>query len=139
MLSPFHRITSKNLKSHILKMHENKNTKSYICEVCGKAFSAPSLLAQHAITHVDRSLTQIQCEICGKWVKNEGIMRTHKLTHIRIPLKCPHCDKIKYNERALRSHISQSHSPLKHQCKICNKLFARPLMLKVCLLTIMSP
>lgn len=115
-------------------MHENKRAPvKHVCEKCGRAFSAPSLLAQHAITHVDRAITQIQCDVCFKWVKNEGILRTHKLTHIQIPLKCPHCDKVKFNERALRSHISLSHEPPKHQCTICHKSFARPLMLKVCL------
>lgn len=82
------------------------------------------------MTHVDFSLSKIQCEICKKWVKNQSILRTHKLTHVQMQLKCPHCDKIKFNERALRSHISQSHAPPKHQCTICNKSFARPLMLK---------
>lgn len=119
-------------------MHENKQKKvAHVCEKCGKAFSAPSLLAQHAITHIDRSQTEVQCD-CGKWVKNQNILRTHKLTHLQIPLQCPHCDKVKFNERALRSHISQSHAPPKHQCTICKKLFARPLMLKVCLTRAMN-
>lgn len=114
-------------------MHENKKSKTLMCEVCGKGFSAPSLLAQHALTHVDFTESKVQCDICSKWVKNQGILRTHKLTHVQTPLKCPHCDKIKFNERALRSHISQSHAPPKHECTICHKLFARPLMLKVSL------
>lgn len=111
-------------------MHENKKANTHICEVCGKGYSARSLLAQHATSHADFSQTKVQCDECGKWVKNEGILRTHKLTHLQIPLNCPYCPKIKFNERALRSHIAQSHQTKKHQCTICNKFFARPLLLK---------
>lgn len=118
------------MKSHILIMHEHKKTKTHMCEVCGAGFSAPSLLAQHAWTHATWEQSKVQCDVCYKWVKNQGILRTHKATHIQMQLKCPHCPKIKFNARALRSHISQSHAPPKHQCKICYKLFARPLMLK---------
>lgn len=101
-----------------------------MCEVCGKGFSAPSLLAQHAVTHVDREQSKVQCDECGKYVKNQMCLRTHKLIHIQTPLNCPYCSKIKFNERALRSHIAQTHQAKKHQCTICNKFFARPLMLK---------
>lgn len=123
-------MTLKYLKRHILEVHENiEKKKTHICEVCGKGFSAPSLLTEHAMTHVAKK--QIQCDICGKWVKNQRLLGTHKQIHVQTPMKCPHCDKIKFNKHALNSHISLVHSVKKHQCTICTKSFSRPVMLRV--------
>lgn len=99
---------------------------------------ASSILAEHALTHVDFSQSKVQCEVCGKWVKNKNTLRTHKLTHSRTPLSCPHCEKIKYNKRALQSHVQLAHSTKKYQCKICPKSFSRPKMLRVRLSMIMN-
>lgn len=115
-------------------MHENKKPifkKTLICEVCGTGFSAPSKLAHHAITHLNREESKKQCEICGKWLKNQIMLRKHKLTHIQTPVECPHCDKVKFNKDALRSHIAQCHSTPKHQCTICNKSYLRRKLLEV--------
>lgn len=103
-----------------------------ICSICGKKFKSAQSLAQHGMTHVDRKLTEVQCKICHKWMKNRNILRAHEIIHNESPLKCPHCDKVKFNERALNSHILQCHSTLKHQCSHCCKSFARPNKLKVC-------
>lgn len=107
-----------------------KNAKTP-CSICGKKFKGEHLLAQHAMTHVDRKLTEVQCETCGKWLKNQKILRAHEVTHDRLPLQCPHCDKVKFNERALGAHIFQCHSKLKNKCKLCGKSFVRPNNLKV--------
>lgn len=101
-----------------------------MCEVCGIEFYCPSKFARHALTHLDRELTQIQCDLCGKWMKNQNILRTHKLTHTQTPQQCPHCDKVTFNKHALNSHISLKHTAKKYQCTICTKSFARPILLK---------
>lgn len=105
-----------------------------MCEVCGKGFSAPSLLAHHAITHVDRETSKVQCDVCGKWVKNQNILRTHKATHILVPKKCPHCDKVKMTRVALTKHIQFAHSEPKHPCTFCEKSFRRAKSLRVCII-----
>lgn len=120
-------------------MHENKKPifkKTLICEVCGTGFSAPSKLAHHAITHIDRETSKMQCDECGKWLKNQIMLRKHKLTHIQTPLNCPHCSKVKFNKDALRSHIAQCHSTPKHHCTICNKSYLRRKLLEVSMVSI---
>lgn len=129
-----HRVTRRSLKSHILVMHENKKPvfkKNLICEVCGTGFSAPSKLAHHAISHLDRETSKMQCDECGKWLKNQIMLRKHKLTHVHMPIECPHCPKVKFNKDALRSHIAQCHSTPKHHCAICNKSYLRRKLLEV--------
>lgn len=131
------RMNGSSLKSHILVKHENKKIERpriHMCEVCGKGFSAPSLLAQHALSHIDRQFTEVQCDICGKWVKNSNKLRAHKYTHDQNPQQCPHCDKIKSNKKTLRSHIALTHSTPKYRCTFCEKAFARPKSLKVFIL-----
>lgn len=111
----------------------SKNTEM-TCLICGKKCKNKYLLEQHAMTHIDRELTEVQCEICKKWLKNRTHLRAHEIIHYGSPLKCPHCDKIKSNERALKAHILQCHSTAKHkhQCEFCPKTFARTEKLKVC-------
>ena len=127
--------TEKTLKM-IETIHKDQKINSKkpekICSICRKRFKNKQLLSQHAITHVDRKLTEVQCKICNKSLKNLNILRTHELIHNESTVKCPHCDKVK-SKSALRAHIFQCHSiHIKHQCKICDKSFARPANLKVC-------
>lgn len=102
-----------------------------MCDVCGKRFSSPSSLAQHAVIHIARQFTEVKCDICGKWQKNFDTLRNHKQTHIQTPQKCPHCDKVKINRRSLLSHIAISHSTPKYRCTFCEKAFTRLKSLKV--------
>lgn len=60
------RVARRSLKSHVAMIHENKKPilkKILICEVCGKGFSAPSKLAHHAISHLDREQSQMVSDI----------------------------------------------------------------------------
>lgn len=116
-----------------------KNNTKIPCSICGKKFKSKNLLGLHAMTHVDRKLTEVQCEICSKWMKNRNILHAHETIHEIKELQCPHCDKIKFNERSLGSHILQCHSTQKkHQCSICSKSFSRPSKLKVCFVRIVN-
>lgn len=114
-------------------VHEKKprNTVDSICEICGKKIMYAFQMASHILTHRDRELTRVQCDICGKWIKNLNTLRSHRLTHNQSPKTCPHCGKIKKNQRALTAHISAIHSTPKHQCTVCGKAFTRLSSLKV--------
>lgn len=123
-----------NVKMHVLRVHENKRSIKYVCEVCGRGFESPSLLAQHAVVHIDmdKCSTKVQCNICGKWQKTESRLKDHIKFHKQEPQKCSHCDEIIYSKNEMKLHISQFHAMHKHQCSICEKSFARPVRLKVC-------
>lgn len=123
-------INSSYIKSEKINELPIKNGK-FVCSICGKRCKTGNSLTQHQMTHVDRKLTEVQCKICFKWMKNQNILRAHEVVHNESPMKCPHCDKVKFNERALKAHISQCHSTLKHQCTKCGKSFARTEKLKV--------
>lgn len=102
-----------------------------MCENCGKSFKFLSVLKEHALSHIESKLTKVQCDICGNWAKNTSALRKHKYLHDQQSKKCPHCDKIKPNENALKCHIRISHSAPKHQCIYCDKAFSRPKALRV--------
>lgn len=119
---------------------EGSQNTGMICSICRKKFKSKYSLGQHAMTHVNRKLTEVQCKICNKWLKNRNILRAHEMIHDELPQKCPHCDKIKPSECALKSHILQCHSKHKHQCGVCSKSFVRTKKLKVsCVLKIKTP
>lgn len=138
----FYSLAHRKLKYHISAIHEKnqtpKNVEMLKCNTCDKMFKGKYLLLQHQRTHDDRKLSQVQCDICNKWLKNRYILTTHKKSHKQTPKKCPHCNKIKPTEQALRSHISTTHSIPKHKCTICSKSFTRPKSLKVCIVLIVS-
>lgn len=121
------------VKKQMLTMHENVQTINCLCAVCGKGYSTPSLLADHITSHENREALQIKCDICGKLMKNRRTLRQHGKMHKNKPRKCPHCGKLEYCMRDLKTHISQFHANHKHQCSYCSKSFRRPTQLKVCL------
>lgn len=128
-----YRMSKNAIKNHIFVKHENgKLPIKWVCEVCGKGFSGKTSLEKHELTHLDRSLTEVQCTICSKWLKTEYSLYEHKKTHKQAAQKCPQCDTLAYNQNEMKIHMSQFHSPHKHQCSICQKSFIRPIRLRVC-------
>lgn len=127
------RISRHNISTHILNMHKNTKRVRCVCEVCGKGFESQSLLADHAVVHIDRSLIEVQCNICGRWQKTQRSLKAHHKRHKRhTPQQCGHCDKILYSANEMKVHIAQFHEMRKHQCSICKKAFIRPIRLRVC-------
>lgn len=63
----------------VLKYHQkrhNIDTKSFICQVCGKGFTMKWYLTQHSIIHTGEF--PHKCKYCGKRFNNKWSMKTHE-------------------------------------------------------------
>lgn len=123
-------------------IHENKKPilkKTLICEVCGKGFSAPSKLAHHAISHLDREQSKMvitkrcpssifssrsdkftdEIDILFFFVFNR---QTERNSSIAIHQKqCDVCGKWLKNQIMLRKHkLTHIHTPV--ECQHCHKI-----------------
>ncbi|XP_043273996.1 zinc finger protein 354C-like isoform X12 [Venturia canescens] len=113
-----------------LKDHRtsHSNTKSFICEICGKAYLQKSYLGAHKRTvHglVQRILTKDhRCSICNKNFVSEYILQNHIGIHSRKFL-CPHCGKEFANNQSLAMHNRMHTGERPYSCRMCSKSFVR--------------
>ncbi|XP_055515429.1 zinc finger and BTB domain-containing protein 40 isoform X1 [Leucoraja erinacea] len=127
-------------KKHIQEVHPPEYNP---CDVCGKNFSAPSLLERHVVTHVGGK--PYNCEICDKAYQQLSGLWYHNRTHHpdifaaqnhRSPkfatLTCSACEKSFASMTALNKHVKSDHSDMKMlECEECNETFASQALLHV--------
>ncbi|CAK7909800.1 transcription factor IIIA [[Candida] anglica] len=130
--------------------------KVHICDVCGKSYAKPSLLAQHQRTHSNERPFKCPHEGCEKSFFRKSHLQAHELSHQSEeskPFTCSVCGKGVNSKQHLKRHeithtksfsctvegCNESfykHQSLRHHilsvherslsCKICNKTFSRP-------------
>ncbi|XP_051895349.1 zinc finger and BTB domain-containing protein 40 [Pristis pectinata] len=127
-------------KKHIQEVHPPEYNP---CDVCGKNFSAPSLLERHMVTHVGGK--PYNCEICDKAYQQLSGLWYHNRTHHpdifaaqnhRSPkfatLTCSVCEKSFASITALNKHMKSDHSDIKMlECEDCKETFASQALLHV--------
>ncbi|XP_043273992.1 zinc finger protein 2-like isoform X8 [Venturia canescens] len=119
-----------------LKDHRTSHlgTKSFICEICGKAYLQKSYLVAHKRTvHgvVQKSLVkEHHCDICNKNFASEYILQNHAGVHSRKFL-CTHCGKEFATNHGLQLHSRLHTGERPFQCKHCSKSFTRPNTLRL--------
>ncbi|XP_069775116.1 zinc finger and BTB domain-containing protein 40 isoform X3 [Narcine bancroftii] len=111
------------------------------CDVCGKNFTAPSLLERHKVTHVGGK--PYNCESCDKAYQQLSGLWYHNRTHHpdifaaqnhRSPkfstLTCSSCRKTFANVAALNKHVTSDHAdPTILDCEECKETFASQTLL----------
>lgn len=81
------------MNKHIKSHHEGGLERRFVCEVCGKGFTAKTVLQKHQLIHTGEK--PYQCSECGKCFRQSGVLKTHIRTHTgEKPYGCkvPGCD-----------------------------------------------
>lgn len=118
------------------RIHENALTNQIgaICEYCALPFSSNTQLNQHVRSaHTSEAeKKEVQCDICQKWYRDKRSIKRHMEVHTDASVKCPSCDKISPNRKALGKHIRRVHEyKAIYSCHLCNKSFKLTEELKV--------
>lgn len=98
----------------ILESHNqtHQNLKLFKCDVCDKRFNQISQLKNHAVIHIDKSISEVP-----SWAK---------------PKQCDICQKMFSDSKSLKKHVQAIHSKLKpYICQVCGHQSARKAMLQL--------
>lgn len=113
------------------------DTKTFVCECCGNAYSQKSYLVAHKrVIHRIRKTEpkQHRCELCSKSFASEYNLRNHANLHSQRFL-CAQCGKEFATNHALKLHTRIHTGERPYQCKQCAKAFTRSAALRVHKLT----
>ncbi|XP_069792101.1 zinc finger protein 142 [Narcine bancroftii] len=97
------------LRTH--KETRHKETRSFICEQCGKGFKTRFLLKTHLKKHSEEK--PYVCSVCHRGFRWQAGLRHHHLTHTNEhPFFCRHCSYKAKQKFQVVKHILRHH-PLK--------------------------
>ncbi|XP_045196373.2 zinc finger protein 595-like [Mercenaria mercenaria] len=113
-----------NLMNHIKIKHENAK-KSYICDICNKAFHFRHILSVHKLRHGEKKFRCCQCS--KMFFTNTELKQHEKNSHTEKP---PAEEKEKDSSVNFEKMFSKAMS-----CKDCGKLFIRGDALKLHMLS----
>lgn len=122
------------IRRHVIA--EN-NLTPYPCVVCGRAFAAQQLLAEHATTcskatgqpsddflvliNADETYT---CKICGKVFLKFDYVKQHLKLHKGVkPYVCQFCGKAYALRASLQSHMLTELNLRRYACSVCGKRY----------------
>ncbi|XP_073813572.1 grauzone [Musca autumnalis] len=121
---------------YLLNVHTSMQHKraKHICHVCAKEIRDKHSFEKHVRLHFEQSGPRVPCPYpdCDSWLKDEDNLKQHLKRHNPegIIYKCPECDKVVKNRRALTNHKRYSHSNATFQCEQCDKTFKKAISLR---------
>ncbi|XP_062551549.1 zinc finger protein 567-like [Armigeres subalbatus] len=129
-----------NLRLHVKRSHQRKNTNAQIdemrlsihkCCLCRKQFDTLVGAKEHVMENhplqgdnIDTD-NQFECEICSRCFKTPKVLTEHQRRPFRKHrFQCSHCGKT-FNERQAFVDHEQSHASVRpYECPICKKRFS---------------
>ncbi|XP_005179367.1 transcription factor grauzone [Musca domestica] len=121
---------------YLLNVHTSMQHKraKHVCHVCAKEIRDKHSFEKHVRLHFEQSGPRVPCPYpdCDSWLKDEDNLKQHLKRHNPegIIYKCPECDKVVKNRRALTNHKRYSHSNATFQCEQCDKTFKKAISLR---------
>ena len=126
-----HYNSKRSLRNHI-RNHKKERTRrgrirSWICNVCNKAFDKEKLYNSHQAQHsADKDF---KCMHCAKVLFSESGIKNHiaRVHDKIIRFRCEKCDRGFFDFTCLKRHISSFHEKTRadYECKICGKCLTR--------------
>lgn len=106
-----------------MKRHEIGKEMRYMCQYCGRNFTAKLSLKAHEAIHTGETL--YKCQYCPREFRNYSSHRIHTATHTGLkPYPCQYCNKpfaqLAHVQRHERTHTGSK----PYACEFCDKAFA---------------
>ncbi|KAL4223481.1 Broad-Complex [Mactra antiquata] len=93
--------------------------KPFLCNICGKAFSAKKDMDRHSDTH--RESKDYTCQQCGASYQTYNSLKRHLFSHrFKDRYKCEECSYTTAQKYSFDQHMIR-HSTYTNQCQICKK------------------
>ncbi|XP_053375518.1 zinc finger and BTB domain-containing protein 24-like isoform X2 [Mercenaria mercenaria] len=110
---------SRNVKDLTEHVTRHLGIKPFLCNICGRAFSAKKDMDRHADIHKESK--DYVCQICGQSFKSYHTMRRHVFAHkYKDRFKCDLCPYTTAMRNSFNQHMIK-HKQRTHKCQICEK------------------
>jgi len=114
------------LERHKL-LHKNddgKDTRPFICDICGKGYAKRFILNAHKQIHSEGR--QFECLVCKNSFKTEKTMKAHQKIHEKnrtADFHCKECGKSVLTKASLRAHQLLHLNRKSFKCGFCDREF----------------
>lgn len=106
-----------------LFIHMNQHYQSYVCDECGKGYSANHKLRAHQRTHVSGKFA---CGRCNQIFSNT-VVRNRHITSVhgrKQRYRCPICDSYFDSYHSRLRHLDRVHGQkAEYKCRLCTSVF----------------
>ncbi|XP_062126963.1 transcription factor Ouib-like isoform X2 [Drosophila sulfurigaster albostrigata] len=117
------RVSSKKMKTNITKKGKS-NTKTYVCDQCGRYFTDASNLKIHIVRHT--GIKSFECQECGEKYYTGHLLNLHiRVKHQgEMPYACKHCEQRFYTSTSRSRHEQLQHMRDRtYECRVCGKTY----------------
>lgn len=111
------------VKFMTLFIHMNEHYPSFVCDYCGKGFSAKKKLRSHKALHKPGKFKCKECDavFANRIAKNRHVSEKHRP---KERYRCPICDEHLNSYHRRLQHLKKVHGQVsEYRCKYCSEVF----------------